>query len=68
MARAAEGDRGSCIDYVRNITVKLSELEIDDPAVDEIARALRQQAVTLPHRSGTWHFLTECRDDENPRR
>jgi hypothetical protein len=33
---------GSCIDYVRNITVKLSELEIDDPAVDEIARALRQ--------------------------
>jgi cation transport protein ChaC len=40
MARAAEGNCGSCVDYVRNIAVKLSELKIDDPAVDEIARTL----------------------------
>ena len=40
MASAAEGNCGSCIDYVKNIAAKLSELEIHDPAVDEFELAL----------------------------
>jgi cation transport protein ChaC len=38
MVGAAKGDHGSCIDYVRNIEAKLSELGIHDPAVDELQR------------------------------
>jgi hypothetical protein len=43
LARAAEGVNGPCIDYVTNLAVKLSELGINDPAVDDFLRALLQK-------------------------
>ena len=43
MARTAEGDRGRCIDYVRNIAMKLAELGIDDRDVNEFWHALKPQ-------------------------
>ena len=41
MARTAGGDNGKCVDYVRNIAMKLADLGVDDPDVDEFWRALK---------------------------
>jgi cation transport regulator ChaC len=40
MTRAAKGDDGECVDYVRNIAARLANLGIDDPDIDEFWRAL----------------------------
>ena len=37
MARVAEGKDGRCVDYVRNIRRRLTDLGINDPAVEEFA-------------------------------
>jgi cation transport protein ChaC len=41
MVRVAQGDNGKCIDYARNIAMKLADLGIDDPDVDEFWHALK---------------------------
>jgi glutathione-specific gamma-glutamylcyclotransferase len=41
MARRAEGANGKCVDYVRNIAIKLGELGIADPDVDEFWRSVK---------------------------
>jgi cation transport regulator ChaC len=41
MARTAQGVDGKCIDYARNIAVKLAELGIEDPEVEEFWRAVK---------------------------
>jgi len=40
MARTAKGDNGKCIDYVRNIAMKLADLGIDDRDVNDFWCAL----------------------------
>jgi len=40
MASSARGEKGKCIDYVRNIVTRLAELGIDDPNINEFWRAL----------------------------
>ena len=40
MARAAEGNCGRCIDYVKGVLDELSKLGIDDPAVKEFWQAV----------------------------
>jgi cation transport protein ChaC len=40
MARTAQGEDGKCVDYARNIAIKLAELGIDDPEVAEFWHTL----------------------------
>jgi cation transport protein ChaC len=42
MARAARGDNGSCVAYVKGIREKLAALQIQDAAVDEFARLVEE--------------------------
>jgi glutathione-specific gamma-glutamylcyclotransferase len=53
MVWAAKGDHGSCIDYVRNIAAKLSELGIHDPAVDELQRVQKESEADPPPKGAT---------------
>jgi glutathione-specific gamma-glutamylcyclotransferase len=41
MVRGAQGIDGKCIDYARNIAMKLAELGIDDPEVEDFWRAVK---------------------------
>jgi cation transport regulator ChaC len=43
MARLAVGTDGRCADYVTSIADMLAELSIDDPAVQEFAKAVRRE-------------------------
>jgi len=40
MARIASGIDGKCVDYVKGVADKLTELEIDDQAVQEFLQAV----------------------------
>lgn len=42
MALQASGQDGLCVNYVKRIRERLAALAIEDPAVDELWRALRQ--------------------------
>lgn len=44
MVRNAAGTKSSCTDYVKEIAELLSTLGIDDPAVSELWKAVRQSA------------------------
>ncbi len=44
LVTVAAGTEGTCIAYVRRIAEKLAELGIDDPAVSELWRGVKDQA------------------------
>ena len=39
-ARVASGSSGTCVNYVRNLRIKLKELDVVDPHVEEFWKIL----------------------------
>ena len=55
----AKGDQGLCIDYVKRVATKLTELGIHDLAVEELLRVQKASEAKSPPKDETNDLLTK---------